>query len=160
MHFNPYKLLGINPVFLISKADLDRAYYALQRATHPDKSSPTSRMEAEISSAELNRAYQLLKNPVERAKALASLFGHKVEVQNNSQDILLEAMRWREAVSTLTPPSSNVESLKSELESDIQECLDQIDFAFDQNDYESLNPLVTRLSFLQKVKEDIKGKGF
>lgn len=160
MHFNPYKLLGINPVFLVPKADLDRAYYALQRAAHPDKSSPTSRIEAEITSAELNRAYQLLKNPVERAKALASLCGHVVEVQNNSQDILLEAMRWREAVSNLTPESDNVESLKSELESDIQDCLDQIDFAFEQNDYKSLNPLVTRLSFLQKVKEDIKGKGF
>lgn len=158
MHFNPYKLLGVNPSFSIPKTELDRAYYALQRAVHPDKASLASRLEAEISSAELNKAYQSLKDPIERAKALAALNGHKIEISSDSQDILLEAMRWREAVSKLTPESENKELLKAELESDIQECLDQIDFAFGQKDYKSLNPLVTRLSFLQKVREDIKGK--
>lgn len=160
MYFNPYKLLGIKPVFSISRAELDRAYYALQKATHPDKSSAISRVEAEISTAELNRSYQILKDPVERAKALASLFGHTLEVQSNSKDILIEAMHWREAVSTLNPDSPNKEPLKNELESDISECLDHIDFAFEQKDYDSLNSLVTRLSFLQKVKEDMKAKVF
>lgn len=160
MHFNPYTLLGIKPIFSIPKSELDRAYYNLQKATHPDKSSAISRMEAEISTAELNRSYQILKDPVERAKALAFLFGHKIEVQSNSKEILLEAMHWREAVSTLTPDSPNKELLKKELESDIGECLDHIDFAFEQKDYGSLNSLVTRLSFLQKVKEDIKAKIF
>lgn len=152
---NPYTLLQISPVFMINREDLDRAYFRLQRECHPDKAAPHNRKAAEVASAELNKAYQALKDPVARAKALANLHGYPLEIQANDPGILMEALEWRER--TIAPTLDS--TVRAQLDDTLQTCLNQIDSVFHKEEFSALSALVTRLAFLQKVREDIQGKG-
>lgn len=68
MDFNPYKVLAVDP-----QADPDviaAAYRALSKKYHPDVNKTP---EAESRMRELNRAYDILKDPAQRSKVDADL---------------------------------------------------------------------------------------
>jgi curved DNA-binding protein CbpA len=68
MDFNPYKVLAVDP-----SADLDvisAAYRALSKKFHPDVNKTP---EAEARMRELNRAYDMLKDPAQRRQVDADL---------------------------------------------------------------------------------------
>ncbi|MEB3701652.1 Fe-S protein assembly co-chaperone HscB [Candidatus Bealeia paramacronuclearis] len=159
---NPYTLLELEPTFAIDIKTLDQQYFKLQRQFHPDRFAQHTEEERKVTenhSSLLNYAYQNLKRPIERAKSLAQLLGHEIEVLRSSETILVEAMHWRERVLVTEVGSSDLDTLSQELQQDMSACLDAIDLAFMTRDFSALSPLVTKLSFLEKVAQDIKKKG-
>jgi molecular chaperone HscB len=70
-----FALLGIERAFFFENADLERAYRALSRKVHPDRFARKSAVERRMSlqwTAAINEARRVLKDPVQRARYLAT----------------------------------------------------------------------------------------
>lgn len=68
---NYFQLFGIENSFDVDLQNLSSSYQALQKAVHPDKFAHASEQEQRIAvqkSAQINDAYQTLKNPLQRAE--------------------------------------------------------------------------------------------
>jgi molecular chaperone HscB len=160
---NPFEILGIDPTFEVDAKTLDEAYFARQTLAHPDRFVHHSEPEQEaatVQSSFLNQAYETLKNPTLRAKALLKLKGIEVcgeeegkTVQN--PEILEEMMNLQEALAqAVSPYDFNC------LEKKIQDCLHDVKASFStaicQNKDQELTGLFLRLTYLSKLMEDIK----
>ena len=76
--FNAFQVLGIPPLFDLDLRDVDRAYFDRQTENHPDRyvsfhRESLSLKDIETISADINRAYRILKNPLLRAEELMRL---------------------------------------------------------------------------------------
>lgn len=72
-----FALLGIERAYFIENAALEKAYRALSRKVHPDRFARKSAVERRMSlqwTAALNEARRVLKDPIQRARYLAT--GH------------------------------------------------------------------------------------
>lgn len=56
-----YKILGVS--YQATPADIKRAYRAAMKRSHPDRSAPELRAEAEARARELNEAFRVLSKP-------------------------------------------------------------------------------------------------
>ena len=68
-----FSLLGLNPTFEIDLDNLEATFKGLQRRLHPDRFTTSSSKERELSaeaSAMVNKAYDILRHPLKRAKCL------------------------------------------------------------------------------------------
>jgi molecular chaperone HscB len=71
--FNCFEMFGLRPAFDVDEALLHRRYLSLTRTIHPDMASGGSedtRQRSLALSAELNRAYEILRDPASRAECL------------------------------------------------------------------------------------------
>src|SRR5215813_7970957 len=96
---------GFAPAFEIDAGELDRRYFAFQRNLHPDRFARRSAREraiAESQSASLNQAYEILKDPLQRAGYLLELSGRRSAAVHaatvDDEELLTEAMENREAL--------------------------------------------------------------
>src|SRR4051812_8144028 len=95
MDFNPYKVLAVDP-----SADPDviaAAYRALSKKFHPDVNKAP---EAEARMRELNRAYDMLKDPAQRRQVDADL------ARSSSAGSSAGSYRARSGGSSYSSPSS------------------------------------------------------
>ena len=70
-----FALLGIERAYFVEISDLERAYRALSRKVHPDRYARKSAVERRMSlqwTAAINEARRVLKDPVQRARYLAT----------------------------------------------------------------------------------------
>ena len=99
---NYFQLFGIDASFDVELAQLSQTYQSLQKAVHPDRFAHASSQEQLLAvqkSAEINDAYQTLKQPLKRAEYLLTLRG--VEMPNEQQSFsdsifLMQQMELRE----------------------------------------------------------------
>lgn len=99
---NYFQLFGIEVIFDIDLNQLSQAYQTLQKAAHPDKFAHASSQEqlfAVQKSAEINEAYQTLKQPLKRAEYILTLRG--VDLPNEQHtfgdtSFLMRQMELRE----------------------------------------------------------------
>jgi len=162
---NPFEILGIDPTFEIDAKALDEAYFARQTLAHPDRFIHHSQPEREAATAQassLNQAYEVLKNPTLRAKALLKLKGIEISGEEEGKtvqnpEILEEMMALQEALAEAVSPHDF-----TCLEKEIQGCLQDVKASFatamGQNQAQELPELFLRLTYLSKLMEDIKGR--
>jgi molecular chaperone HscB len=98
-----FDLFGIAPTYDLDERALHRKYLALTRNVHPDvagQASPENRQHALAISAEMNRAYDTLRDPVARAEYLLSLACGAATPDSRSvpQQLLAEVMMLREEI--------------------------------------------------------------
>lgn len=104
---DPFAVLGIEPGFALDVEALGERHRELSRALHPDRysgSAPGERRLALGKAIEVNKAFALLKNPVERALALLARRGVEVDEDQGlpaDQEFLIEIMELREELSRL-----------------------------------------------------------
>ncbi len=100
---NLFEILGMAQGFDVNLKSLEQAYFAAQRATHPDRfiGKPEAERIAAIEKSQLvNDAYETLKDPLRRAEHLLELQG----IHALSDDaavppaILMEMMELRERI--------------------------------------------------------------
>ncbi|HOB75520.1 MAG TPA: Fe-S protein assembly co-chaperone HscB [Phycisphaerae bacterium] len=101
LHFNYFELFGLPAAYDLDAAVLHRRYLALSRGVHPDihgGGSDDQRRQALALSAELNRAYETLRDPVARAEYLLMLAGGPSPAEDKSVPprLLGEVMTLRE----------------------------------------------------------------
>ncbi len=99
---NYFQLFGIEVSFDVDLNQLSQTYQTLQKAVHPDRFAHASSQEQLLAvqkSAEINDAYQTLKQPLKRSKYILTLRG--VDMPNEQQSFsdtafLMQQMELRE----------------------------------------------------------------
>ncbi len=96
-----FDLFGLPPRSTLDESELRRRFLAASRETHPDRfvgrPDDTVRTSLELS-ARVNRAYEVLSNPLLRAEYVLELSGGKSAAEDKSvpQDVLTWALMTRE----------------------------------------------------------------
>jgi len=144
---NYFSFLDLNLSFNIDLALLESAYFAAQRQFHPDRfaGKPDSeRLAAAGKSADINKAYQTLNDPLKRAQYLLSLSGVTVGTDHDSvkptHELLMEVMELRE-----TPPAAET------LAKMRQKSIKRIGQFFVQNNWPAMAHETLRLGYLVKI---------
>ena len=99
---NSFELFGLPVNFELDLNTLSNRYLALQKALHPDNFAAKSEQEQRIAlqqSAQVNDAYQQLKDPILRAEAILAIgLGQEIDKESTTHDVsfLMEQMHLRE----------------------------------------------------------------
>ena len=113
-----FDLLEIPEGYLIEEKVLRQQFLKKSRETHPDffsLSSDEIKSEKEIASAQLNEAWNTLRDPELRLSYLFSLFGFQVEDIKPDATVLMEMMEWNEQLEMATEEGS-LQKIKAELQ--------------------------------------------
>lgn len=159
-----FDLFGLSPAFSLDKDLLEKAYRDIQSRVHPDRFASAGDAERRASlqwTTRVNEAFQILKNPVARAKHLLELHGVDVAFETNTAmpgEFLMQQMALREALEEATEKKSSesLDRLRSDLRREEAVLEKQIADAIDgRKDYQGAAGLVRKLMFLDKLDEEI-----
>ncbi|PRP88081.1 hypothetical protein PROFUN_04172 [Planoprotostelium fungivorum] len=141
----------------------------LQRKYHPDRFSNRSKEEqiiSKMSSSTINNAYNILKDPQQRARYMLVLNGSDFDEEATIEDnnLLLEIMEKREAIESeaeevgdimQSPPETSevVEQIARENTREIEDCLERISKGFESHDIQRVKEQVVKLQYLARIDE-------
>lgn len=161
---NHFELFGLSPKFNIELATLESNFRKIQSESHPDRFVSASSAE-KLQSMQLatlaNEAYQILKNPANRAKYLLELQGIVAISETNTAmplDFLMQQMEWRESLEDAKAAKdiNALENLLREMQQEAKLLQSEIAVLIDQKqDYTSATDATRKLIFIDKVVADI-----
>ncbi|HFC8465302.1 TPA: Fe-S protein assembly co-chaperone HscB [Neisseria subflava] len=158
-----FNLFQLEPSFNIDTEALEQTYRALAARFHPDKFASASAFEqkqAVMMSSTINDAYRTLKNPIDRAAYLLksqNIDADAPEHTSFSPEFLMQQMEWRETLmdaqmeqnhDAIRALDQEIQEVQSNLYQDLQQ-------AFEQQDYESAAQWVRHGRFLNKLRNEI-----
>lgn len=158
-----FNLFQLEPSFNIDTEALEQTYRALAARFHPDKFASASAFEqkqAVMMSSTINDAYRTLKNPIDRAAYLLksqNIDADAPEHTSFSPEFLMQQMEWRETLmdaqmeqnhDAIRALNQEIQEVQSNLYQDLQQ-------AFEQQDYESAAQWVRHGRFLNKLRNEI-----
>ena len=161
---NHFELFGVPISYRLDTALVAERYRALQHALHPDRYAAAGDSEKRLSmqaSTRINEAFQVLKDPLERARYLLSLhtgeFGGENETTGDKA-FLMEQMELREALADAKDqrdPGGAVGSVLDRLLDQSGELISELEGRFDSpsgEDLEAARELVRKLQFVAKCR--------
>ena len=158
-----FNLFQLEPSFNIDTEALEQTYRALAAQFHPDKFASASAFEqkqAVMMSSTINDAYRTLKSPIDRAAYLLksqNIDADAPEHTSFSPEFLMQQMEWRETLmdaqieqnhDAIRALDQEIQEVQSSLYQDLQQ-------AFEQQDYESAAQWVRHGRFLNKLRNEI-----
>ena len=158
-----FNLFQLEPSFNIDTEALEQTYRALAARFHPDKFASASAFEqkqAVMMSSTINDAYRTLKSPIDRAAYLLksqNIDADAPEHTSFSPEFLRQQMEWRETLmdaqmeqnhDAIRALDQEIQAVQSNLYQDLQQ-------AFEQQDYESAAQWVRHGRFLNKLRKEI-----
>ena len=158
-----FNLCQLEPSFNIDTEALEQTYRALAARFHPDKFASASAFEqkqAVMMSSTINDAYRTLKSPIDRAAYLLksqNIDADAPEHTSFSPEFLMQQMEWRETLmdaqmeqnhDAIRALDQEIQEVQSNLYQDLQQ-------AFEQQDYESAAQWVRHGRFLNKLRNEI-----
>ncbi|WP_296186840.1 Fe-S protein assembly co-chaperone HscB [uncultured Neisseria sp.] len=158
-----FNLFQLEPSFNIDTEALEQSYRALAARFHPDKFASASAFEqkqAVMMSSTINDAYRTLKSPIDRAAYLLksqNIDADAPEHTSFSPEFLMQQMEWRETLMDAQMEQSHdaIRALDQEIQ-EVQSSLYQdLQQAFEQQDYESAAQWVRHGRFLNKLRKEI-----
>lgn len=158
-----FNLFQLEPSFNIDTEALEQTYRALAARFHPDKFASASAFEqkqAVMMSSTINDAYRTLKSPIDRAAYLLksqNIDADAPEHTSFSPEFLMQQMEWRETLMDAQMEQNHdaIRALDQEIQ-DVQSNLYQdLQQAFEQQDYESAAQWVRHGRFLNKLRNEI-----
>jgi len=99
---DPFATLGIDRRFDVDLPALEKRHRELSRALHPDRFADAGASERKATLAkavEVNEAWRIVRDPIQRAEALFALAGVVVDEAHTPKptpELLMEAMELRE----------------------------------------------------------------
>jgi molecular chaperone HscB len=158
---NYFELFGLPTQFPLDGSLLSSQFRELQKRFHPDNFSTASerdRLLAVQKAAQINDAYQVLKQPISRAEYLLSLNGLELahETRTVSDPLfLMEQMELREELEEITDDALlfDFDSKVSKMFSDN---LKQLEQELAASDWDSAADRVRKLKFIAKLKQEIE----
>ncbi len=160
-----FELLGLSRQFELDDSFLSSQFISLQRRFHPDKfatASAQERLLAVQKTAQINDAYQTLKDPIRRAEYLLLLNGFQLDDESQTMqdtEFLLQQLALREelealteALDTLTELLEFEQKIHSQYEQMLAELSDKLRFA----KWSDAAIMVRKLKFLVKLKQEIE----
>jgi Fe-S protein assembly co-chaperone HscB len=107
---------GIDRTFAVDRDRLERLFHELQSQSHPDRhvtSGDERRDQALAESSDINSAYRLLREPLQRARHLVELYGYAVGNQKNiPSTLLMTVMEAQEKIAELEQARGREENEK------------------------------------------------
>jgi molecular chaperone HscB len=156
--------LGVPRSFDVDGDKVEKQYLGFQRVLHPDRfvaKSAKERAIAEAQAADMNAAYETLKDPLRRAAYLLKLAGRSAAVSQdqtvNDPVLLMEAMEAREELSEATSVDA-VERLQVAAGAKAIDLIAQLSRAFADDDYDLADKLATRFKYLRKYLEETRAR--
>ena len=154
-----FDILGLAPTFALNLKALEQAYFAAQRATHPDRfiGKPEAERLAAIGRSQLvNDAYETLKDPLRRAEHLLELHGIMAlaDEQVVPADILAEMMELRERIFDSGSDGASLAALVGEIKTLAAANSKILEEAFAASDYARATHETIRLQYLGKAMEE------
>jgi molecular chaperone HscB len=160
-HADHFARLGVDKIFDLDVDGLERKYFELQRHLHPDRFANKTAKEKSLSQQQavsLNEAFEVLKNPLQRADYLLIVNGfsgisHDHTV--NDPALLMEAMETREALMEASSVEE-VNKVNDKARRDVRDCIKLISEAFLQQNLDNARKLALRLKYLTKLLEETR----
>ncbi len=147
--FDPFTLFGLKKQYDLDMELLEEAYFAAQKKTHPDqfsKSSSEEKAEASKRSADINRAYLILKDPLKRAEFL--LRETNKDLFSHDPLFLEEVMQWKEQAAAK-------EDIRDDLLSTQKTLFNTLETSFKQKEYEEAERALYQLTYVHKFLKEI-----
>eukprot|EP00210_Caulerpa_lentillifera_P005282 g5046.t1 len=157
-----FTIFNMSPTFEVQISELENTYRKHQMLLHPDKFASKDHKEQDLASKHamrINKAYQKLKNPLDRAKYLLKLRGFVFDRDQTISDpeFLSEMMELQETVVEMKE-KEELQALLDQVDIRRQGLLNSVSNAFTLNDLSMASELVTELSYLERVREQIRDK--
>ena len=95
---NYFEIFQLPLQFNINEKKLDESYRSILKSIHPDRFVNATEAEKKLSlskSTQINDAYQILKNPIQRAQYLLKL-NNVVQEKSLDNEFLIKLMEWVE----------------------------------------------------------------
>lgn len=158
-----FNLFQLEPSFNIDTEALEQTYRALAARFHPDKFASASAFEqkqAVMMSSTINDAYRTLKSPIDRAAYLLksqNIDADAPEHTSFSPEFLMQQMEWRETLMDAQMEQNHdaIRALDQEIQNAQSSLYQDLQQAFEQQDYESAAQWVRHGRFLNKLRKEI-----
>lgn len=158
-----FNLFQLEPSFNIDTEALEQTYRALAARFHPDKFASASAFEqkqAVMMSSTINDAYRTLKSPIDRAAYLLksqNIDADAPEHTSFSPEFLMQQMEWRETLMDAQMEQNHdaIRALDQEIQEVQNNLYQDLQQAFEQQDYESAAQWVRHGRFLNKLHNEI-----
>ncbi|MCK6265401.1 co-chaperone HscB [Vibrio sp. ZSDE26] len=162
---NHFELFGLPIQFTLDGSLLSSQFRELQKRFHPDNFSTASERDRLMSvqkAAQINDAYQALKNPISRAEYLLSLNGQEAQSeQQTMQDpmFLMEQMELREELEEIESAIDAEDKLfgfESKISRMFKAQLQQLETELANSEWIKAADLVKKLKFIAKLLQQIE----
>jgi molecular chaperone HscB len=163
---NHFELFSLPQGYALERAELDARYRDLQRSVHPDRYASASDRERRISmqqATQINEAYEVLRDPLQRGRYLLELRGHTIEEQQSShQDpgFLMQQMELREILAGIRQqddPLQALDRLAQTVRGQYQSLQSALARALDGDaDTEQAITLVLRMQFFKRLQDELQ----
>ena len=158
-----FNLFQLEPSFNIDTEALEQTYRTLAARFHPDKFASASAFEqkqAVMMSSTINDAYRTLKSPIDRAAYLLksqNIDADAPEHTSFSPEFLMQQMEWRETLmdAQIEQNHDAIRALDQEIQEVQSSLFQDLQQAFEQQDYESAAQWVRHGRFLNKLRKEI-----
>lgn len=163
-----FELFGIDAQFSVDLAIINQRYLELQRAVHPDRHAHSGAQEQLIAvqkTAELNDAFQTLKDPLKRAEYILAERG--LDIRSEQQTLkdplfLMQQMELREELEDI-PHASDVDAAIAQFEAHTKslrnDYFEQLLTVIDsqaQNDLDKAADIIRKLKFIVKLQSELE----
>lgn len=162
---NHFELFGLPSQFQLDGSLLSSQFRELQKRFHPDNfatGSERDRLMAVQKAAQINDAYQVLKNPISRAEYILAEQG--VEIRGEQQTMqdpmfLMEQMELREELEEIadkSDPESALFDFDSKVSKMYKQHLASVEQELDDGLWTEAADRVRKLKFIAKLKNEIE----
>jgi molecular chaperone HscB len=162
---NFYQLFDMPIAYEIDMDHLQQHYRTLAQSTHPDKFASAGDQERRISMQQtswINKAFQTLKDPIERAVYLLQLKDIDVRLENETTmdaAFLMQQMELREALEDVRQQDDPLAFLDAELvkvKSSMQSLSHEFSAAYQSDAVDEAKECLRKMQFTQKARKEIE----
>ena len=163
---NHFELFALPEHYRLDRKDLDARYRELQRTAHPDRFASASDQERRLSvqrAAQINEAFETLKDPLKRGRYLLELDGREHDDEHNTTsdtEFLMEQMELREALADVRSSEDAFSALgmiMDRIAADIDTLVGALRVQFGKADAGSLDAAadtLTKMQFFRRLQEE------
>ena len=163
---NHFQLFSLPQRYLLDRKELDIRYRDIQRSVHPDRYASASDQERRISmqqAAQVNEAYEVLKDPLKRGRYLLELHGHEIRDGDGShQDpaFLMQQIELREVLAGIRgqeDPLRALDLFAQDIRSHYEALESALGEAIDGSaDFAKALTLVLRMQYYKRLQEEVR----
>ena len=162
MHEQTYfELLGLKPSFFVDKELLERNFQALQKKIHPDKFVGKTSKEQKFAmarSSAASEAYQVMKDPIARAKYVLAMYGVELESEVlQDHALLMEIMEEQESLTEREWTKEELKNKSEEFAKKVTSSLKEAEQLLQSHGKEALKPmthLIVKAQYYMKLSND------
>eukprot|EP00047_Mylnosiga_fluctuans_P017273 m.60167 g.60167 ORF g.60167 m.60167 type:complete len:239 (+) comp7010_c0_seq1:12-728(+) len=153
-----FELFNTEASFAAELPTLERAFRSMQFRLHPDRFSLKSEKEKELSSlqsAHVNKAYEVLRNPLSRGHYLLELQGIHGDVQLDAP-FLMEVMELNEELEDARKDGKRLAALHATIKGKYDECITDTTAAFARKDYQAARFALARTRYFDNLSKAVR----